>query len=114
MNWEKISKYVTREMNAEERLAFEAIMITHPEYQEAVKGALSDLDAVDQFHASETRYDTDEAWEKLEGRIEASSNPNRKPHWWMRYAAAVAVLLVIGFVSVWRYHPKVQTITMIA
>lgn len=69
VEWEIISKYLSGEMSEDERLAFEKLISSDPEYARIVAASDKDMYLVDEVNQIRDRFDTDSAWSNVKTRI---------------------------------------------
>ncbi len=111
IEWEIISKYLSGEMNSEEKLNFEKLMASNPEYAKIVTASNKDLELIKDVNELQQQFKVDSAWTnvrskvkepKLEGSKKAirlfSSQNARKL---VQIAAVFVVAIGLGLAS---YH----------
>jgi len=62
IEWEIISKYLSGEMSAEEKLAFEKLIDSNPEYAEIVAASDKDLGLIHEVNEIQQKFNVDSAW----------------------------------------------------
>ncbi len=62
IEWEIISKYLSGEMSAEEKLAFEKLIDSNPEYAEVVSASNKDLGIIQEVNEVQQQFNVDAAW----------------------------------------------------
>lgn len=104
VDWDEISTYVSGEMTEKERLDFEEKVSSNPEYSEVIHSSRADLNALDKFHKKEMEFDTKDAWETIDKKIEdweasktisIHSRRFRMKHF-SRIAAVIFALVALG------------------
>ena len=105
IEWENISKYLSGEMNAEERTAFEKLIDSNPEYAQIVAASEKDLSLVKDVMQIRKEYNADIAWNKVNSRISSPDTKNRLL--WansnlkrvIQLAAMIVVVIGLGLIS---------------
>ena len=103
INWEIISRYLSQEMDNDERIAFEKKMDADPQLSKIVDHAQGDWKAMQEMTHTPQKEDVDNAWHQLHNRFERDNLlPKQKittiPH--LSYSAmvriAAMILIIIG------------------
>lgn len=69
IEWEIISKYLDGEMSAEERLDFEKLIDSNPEYAATVAASHNDLNLIQEVNKIQNQFDVDKAWSSVKSNI---------------------------------------------
>lgn len=99
LDWEKISRYLSDEMQEAEKVNFNSLVSKNSLYADAITAAQSDLDLVEQYRAMEEKFDSDAAWKKLQSNIEKEKLDNfvsEKRFRWSLSQIAAVMLAVVG------------------
>jgi len=102
VDWEQISKYLSGEMNEAERIAFEKLIESNPEYANLVASSGKDLELIDDIHEMEKKYDVDRAWSQLHKKISENKSISKSKSGWIvliRIAAMVIFVFGLGIAS---------------
>ncbi|RUT73032.1 FecR family protein [Ancylomarina longa] len=104
IDWENISKYLSGEMEEMEKVTFEQLMDSNPEYAQALVSSKKDLYQIDKIHEIQNHFNTDSAWSSVKSRIvdtKKSTKENEVPvfsmsNWKKLLQLAAMFLLIIG------------------
>ncbi|PKQ69544.1 FecR family protein [Labilibaculum manganireducens] len=69
IEWEIISKYLSGEMSAEEKLAFEKLIDSNPEYAEIVSASDKDLGLIQEVNEIQQQFNVDAAWLEVKSNL---------------------------------------------
>lgn len=104
IDWERISKYLNGEMNAEDKLAFEKLIAESAEYSKIVASADKDLQHIQKFKQIQQQFDVDNAWLNVKSKLENQSGrvsffSRRKAKKLLQMAAMLIITIGLGFAS---------------
>ncbi len=107
IQWDQLSKYISGEMNDEEKIGFEKNIAEDAEYQALLALTQQDLHAVHEFQTKEMNFNPNLAWKKLDSRIKHWENEQslrvKRPNLFLRIARVAAVVLAFVALSVTAY-----------
>jgi len=111
IEWEIISKYLSGEMSAEEKLTFEKLMDSNPEYAKIVAASDKDLKLVKELNEIQHRFNVDLAWTAVRSKLSDPKPENgssgirffslQNAKKLIQIAAILAITIGLGFTS---YH----------
>lgn len=76
IEWEIISKYLSGEMSAEEKLTFEKLIDSNPEYAEIVSASNKDLGLIQEVNKVQQQFNVDAAWSAVKSNLSDSKKNN--------------------------------------
>ena len=69
VEWEIISKYLSGEMSSEEKLNFEKLMASNPEYAKIVAASNKDLELIKDVNEIQQQFKVDSAWTNVRSKV---------------------------------------------
>jgi ferric-dicitrate binding protein FerR (iron transport regulator) len=106
IDWERISKYLNGEMNAEEKLAFEKFIAENADYSKIIASSEKDLKHIQELDKIQKQFDVDAAWMNVKSQVQNQSSTlpffsriNTKKL--LQIAAMLVFVIGLGFAS---YH----------
>ena len=117
IEWEIISKYLSGEMSAEEKLNFEKLMDSNPEYAEIVAASNKDLELIQDVKEIQQKFKVDSAWTNVRSKLSESKLDNSKntisifsaqnARRIVQLAAMVVITIGLGLASYHIYTDKI-------
>ncbi|PKQ60488.1 hypothetical protein BZG02_19235 [Labilibaculum filiforme] len=109
IEWEIISKYLSGEMSAEEKLAFEKLIDSNPKYAKIVTASDKDLNLIQEINEIQQQFNADVAWTAVKSNLSNSikENPSKTIPLFsrqnakriMQIAAMLLITIGLGFAS---------------
>ncbi len=78
IEWEIISKYLSGEMSSEEKLNFEKLIASNPEYAKIVAASNKDLEHIQDVHEIQQQFKVDSAWTNVRSKFKESKLEDSK------------------------------------
>lgn len=104
IDWEKISKYLSGEMNEEESFAFEQIIDSNPEYAAVIRASEKDLNFIHKHESLNNTFETDDAWKSVKSRITNEGNKTIALNSWKKVLQIAAMIIVAIGLSIGSYE----------
>lgn len=111
IEWEIISKYLSGEMSAAEKLAFEKLIDSNPEYAEIVSASNKDLGLIQEVNEIQQQFNVDSAWSAVRSNLSDPKQNNtstavplfslQNTRKLIQIAAMLVITIGLGFAS---YH----------
>ena len=122
IEWENISKFLSGEMNEEERIAFEKLIDSNPEYAKIVAASENDLNLIHEANKIQNSFNIDSAWSSVKSRLKTTEQTNKETPVipilrWKKFVQVAAMLIItigIGFASYQVYIDKIAPYQSIA
>lgn len=118
IEWEIISKYLSGEMSIEEKLAFEKLIDSNPEYAEIVAASDKDLGLIHEVNEIQQQFNVDSAWSAVRSNLSDLKKENtsrvipvfslQNAKKLMQIAAMLIITIGLGFAS---YHIYTNKLT---
>jgi transmembrane sensor len=117
IEWEIISKYLSGEMNAEEKLTFEKLIDSNPEYAEIVSASDKDLSLIQEVNEIQQQFNVDAAWSAVRSNLSDPKKENtskvvplfslQNTRKLIQIAAMLVITIGLGFASYRIYNNNV-------
>lgn len=109
VEWEIISKYLSGVMSVEEKLAFEKLISSNPEYAKIVAEADKNLNLIHDVNEIQQQFNVDAAWLAVKSNLSDSKNENtssaipvfslQNAKKLIQIAALIIITIGLGFAS---------------
>lgn len=115
INWEQISRFLSREMSEKESQAFEEDLATNKELARMVKDADKDWKIIEEMEKLKNQVDVNKAWNILHHRLKRDNLLESSPHivpsvsWSTMLRIAAMLIIVVGItLGTYKivYHPR--------
>lgn len=113
IEWEIISKYLSGEMSAEEKLNFESLIDSNPEYAKIVAASNKDLELVQDLKEIQQQFKVDAAWTNVRSKLDRSKNTfslfsTKNTRRFIQIAAMFVITIGLGLASYYIYNDQLS------